>query len=722
MYCPECGKQIPDQSKFCFECGADLGQSLGDMKTTGGVNEGESSRDTLSSSKTQVTDTINGGATVVGEVSITSTSGRYEILGTLGQGGMGAVCKAKDNRLGRTVAIKRLLPSFSSNEKAFNRFVLEAKSLASLNHPNIVNVYDFDEDSDGHFITMEYVEGGSLADLLKAKGKLEIDEALSLFVQVCGGLAQAHEKGIIHRDIKPANILIVNNGIPKLTDFGIAQITDAQDMTRTGIAMGTPVYMSPEQQEDAKNVDQRADIYSLGATLYEMLTGFSPRVINLTFINSGLRHVVEKMLSPSPLERYTSLTQVLEALKPERELPIAISKLTEFECPSCGAENSIGVRFCETCGGDLAALFVTCTMCGHENRKNVKFCGKCGTNVEEVAKAYERIRLRNAFNMLFNKRLSDKTQELKDRVLKLRSDSKYEDAISGWEKILEIDADNEEAIVYLTLDKGIVKTIGRTEEDYLNHKKQMTTLSVEISKQQREHKELLIKAEANRPEIEKVQKEMYGLAMNIDDLIKGIERQDVLLSKDVEEIRRVEQRLKDQTLSKLSFFWGNKKKEMFVAELTRLEAELTDKKNKYKDNRLKLDEIQRERENKERNYAVLEKEFKSISAITGQCKNIEQKIRYLQQEMNELSASSAKLNKLRAGAVFLEKKLVAFKKDNKWGFFDSSGNVLVKPTFDGIPDVAELEELDFVTASFAEEIIKQKVGHIDRMTLQLTID
>ena len=306
MFCPKCGKDIPDKSKFCFGCGANLKETLVDFGTI--LDEDTRPPEDF---------TLDDGATLLGTAQSIQNRSRYEILATLGKGGMGTIYKAKDNKLDRIVAIKRLLPAFSGNQQAFSRFMSEAKSLASLSHPNIVQVYDIGEDDEGHFIIMEYVEGGSLKDLIKHKGRLEEDEVRRIIIDVCKGVAQAHKKNIIHRDIKPANILIQDAGSmmqAKLTDFGIAQMTDGDEMTRTGIAMGTPVYMAPEQQADAKHVDRRADIYSLGATLYEMLTGETPRVVRLRDIPSGMRDVVEKCLEKVPGDRYGDVEELIGSI------------------------------------------------------------------------------------------------------------------------------------------------------------------------------------------------------------------------------------------------------------------------------------------------------------------------------------------------------------------------------------------------------------------------
>jgi len=309
MYCPECGNDIPDKSKFCFECGTNLSETLGDLST----------RLDSKSEQSEVEETLSDEETVIADDSSAIDTERYVIQSAIGKGGMGTVYKAQDNKLGRTVAIKKLFPTFSGSEKALSRFMSEARSLASLSHQNIVQIFDVVEDPDGAYIVMEYIEGGSLQDHLSQNGKPDEEEAVRIFVQICTGLAHAHKKNIVHRDIKPPNVLLALDGTAKLTDFGIARMAEMSDMTMTGATIGTPIYMSPEQERDAKHVDLRADIYSLGATFYELLTGDLPRVINLDKISNRFRAVIGKTLEKSPESRYQNIGELLEALETVKE-------------------------------------------------------------------------------------------------------------------------------------------------------------------------------------------------------------------------------------------------------------------------------------------------------------------------------------------------------------------------------------------------------------------
>jgi serine/threonine protein kinase len=184
---------------------------------------------------------------------------RYKIEKTLGKGGMGEVLLATDMRLDRKVAIKRILGDSARSKTAVNRFLTEAKSIAALNHPNVVQIYDYGRAKDGPFLIMEYVET-SLLDRCR-DGALPLEQATDLACQLCDGLARAHDAGIIHRDIKPANILLTRDGIAKLTDFGLARAETADAaITMTGAVLGTLDFMPPEQRRDAALTDARSDL------------------------------------------------------------------------------------------------------------------------------------------------------------------------------------------------------------------------------------------------------------------------------------------------------------------------------------------------------------------------------------------------------------------------------------------------------------------------------
>lgn len=203
--------------------------------------------------------------------------GRYEVKGSIASGGMAEVFVARDSMLDRLVALKLMHPEFARNDAFIERFRREAQAAASLNDPRIVAIYDWGSDAGTYFIVMEYVEGSTLAEIIKASGPLPIAKAVKIAVEVLGGLHLAHIKGIVHRDVKPANIAITVNGQIKVMDFGIARAAHdgAMTVTQTGMVIGTASYFSPEQAQ-GKPVDARSDIYSAGIVLYEMLTGVVP--------------------------------------------------------------------------------------------------------------------------------------------------------------------------------------------------------------------------------------------------------------------------------------------------------------------------------------------------------------------------------------------------------------------------------------------------------------
>jgi serine/threonine protein kinase len=203
--------------------------------------------------------------------------GRYEIVGELGQGAMGVVYKATDPLIDRIVAIKTITLSLAQEEREEyeGRFYQEAKAAGRLSHPNIVTIFDVGRSGDIAYIAMEFLQGRELRDILNDEKLLPVDQVLDIVAQVALGLAYAHEHGIIHRDVKPSNIMVLRDGHAKITDFGIARMASAAVRTQTGMVLGSPKYMSPEQVM-GKLTDQRSDIFSLGVMLYEMLTGQPP--------------------------------------------------------------------------------------------------------------------------------------------------------------------------------------------------------------------------------------------------------------------------------------------------------------------------------------------------------------------------------------------------------------------------------------------------------------
>ncbi len=223
---------------------------------------------------------------------------RYEILEKIGSGGMADVYKAKDHKLNRLVAVKVLKHEFSVDETFVKKFRVEAQAAAGLSHPNIVNVYDVGEENGIHYIVMELVQGITLKKYIEMKGKLEIKEALNISVQIASGLQAAHDNRIIHRDVKPQNIIMSRDGKVKVTDFGIAKMADSTTVTTN--AAGSVHYISPEQARGGYS-DAKSDIYSLGITMYEMLTGRVP-FEGETNVAVALLHIQGEMVPPRRLE------------------------------------------------------------------------------------------------------------------------------------------------------------------------------------------------------------------------------------------------------------------------------------------------------------------------------------------------------------------------------------------------------------------------------------
>ena len=248
-----------------------------------------------------------------------STFHGLEILQMLGRGGMGCVYKARQPQLDRFVAVKVLPKAMAQNPEFSQRFMLEAKALASLSHPNIVNVHDFGREGDQYFIVMEYIDGTNLRPLLTAKS-ISPRDALKIVPVLCDALQYAHSMGVVHRDIKPENILIDKTGRIKIADFGLAKMvggaSNTPAMTQTHVAMGTPHYMAPEQLQSAKSVDHRADIYSMGVMFYEMLTGelplgrFDAPSIGRIEVDVRLDGIVLRALQKEPSKRYQSMDEV----------------------------------------------------------------------------------------------------------------------------------------------------------------------------------------------------------------------------------------------------------------------------------------------------------------------------------------------------------------------------------------------------------------------------
>jgi serine/threonine protein kinase len=292
----------------------------------------------------------------------------YRLLEKIGEGGMGVVYKAEDMKLKRTVALKFLPPELTRDRQAKARFIQEAQAAAALDHPNICAVFEIGEAENATYIAMPYVKGRSLKERIQA-GPLSMEEALDIAGQVAEGLKEAHERGIIHRDIKPANIMLTEKGQAKIMDFGLAKLEAGVDLTKTMAVMGTVAYMSPEQAR-GEEVDHRTDIWSFGATLYEMLTGQKPfgqkhdqallySILNDTTeavsrirpeIPNYLDRVIQKALEKDRSRRYQDMVELLKDLKSTQVPGLGLPKAEKsiivlpFEDISPGKDNEY---FCD---------------------------------------------------------------------------------------------------------------------------------------------------------------------------------------------------------------------------------------------------------------------------------------------------------------------------------------------------------------------------------------
>jgi len=275
--CPKCQAENPETVKFCGECGTQFSSS--------------------ETSRPDVTETLQ---TPIKELTTGSAfAGRYQIIEELGHGGMGRVYKVLDTKIGEKIALKLIRPEAGLDKKTLERFSNELKLARKIRHKNVCQMFDLGDDQGTRYITMEYVRGEDLKQLVRKVGRLSPAQAIGIARQVCEGLEEAHKLGVIHRDLKPQNIMIDEDGNARIMDFGIARSLAGKSITGSGVMIGTPEYMSPEQVE-GKEVDRRSDIYSLGVILYEMVTGRVPFEGDTPF-TIGIKHKSEAPKDPREL-------------------------------------------------------------------------------------------------------------------------------------------------------------------------------------------------------------------------------------------------------------------------------------------------------------------------------------------------------------------------------------------------------------------------------------
>jgi len=359
-----------------------------------------------------------------GEIKKGDVLGGFRVEDMVGAGAMAVVYRATQLSLDRSVALKILPKAFAERETFVRQFDSETELLASLNHPNIVSIIDRGREGETYYFAMEFVEGTTFGELI-ASGELDEEFFLQILEQCCDALTYAHSKAVVHRDLKPANIMLNEQGMVKIADFGVAGLIATAGEAKSGKkrVMGTRGYMPPEQEIHVDRTDERSDIFSLGAVMYRALVGRVPDRLPPEQpskanprVDPRLDRIVLTCLAASPERRYQSAGDLLQAVRTYRH---ELARAYEV-CPKCKKQSPPTAKACVHCGADLSDLFDPCPECGADNRIDRDICTSCGANLSQL-----------------RQQTSMKISRIEERARRLAGRHKYQEAIAALEGILQ---------------------------------------------------------------------------------------------------------------------------------------------------------------------------------------------------------------------------------------------------------------------------------------------